>query len=1336
MNHRALVSAVTSTKLAFTVFTLLTLLVLLTVPITLKAQTAGEGAITGSVTDSTGAVIPGATVTATNAATNVATTRTSSSGGVYVISPLQPGNYTVQVTAKGFKTLTQKNLDVVALNQLGFNAIMTLGEASESIVVTTAPPVLNTTDATISLVMENETYAQLPVMVSASLGRDPTAFAALTPGTETGATRLPYVGGTGNYLGQLYLDGMPAETVSQQGDNRLVSQSMSVDAVDQFQVVTSTPPAEYMGAGSENFTMKSGGLQPHGQVSDYGRNTILDAWSFTAKAATIKNSLGVTVPAPKPIEHRNEFSVSFGWKVPHTGNKLFFFVAYDKYHARAGVNPSLYTIPTTLMLKGDFTELSKNAVGGTGYTGVAGDPSAGGVNPAFLYDPTSTSCVGSVCTRTPFQGLKNGLPTFNVIPSSYISPFAIANQQFMPAPTNPAVTVNNYLGGFPSGYDNHLLDYRVDYDLSAKQRISTVGAFGTYGYLNNYGSPLLPPPYVGGDLATIFPKNFQAEDTYTINEHMTNQFKYGYTRYFQDIVDATQGVSAWQESSFNVTNLPAGQAGQEFFGASFGTTAAFGTALTTWRGSSGSVSTQLTTPNNFAMVDNFQWLKGKHAFTFGITYQWQEINNANPATFTGGLDLAYNAYDTANFAANSNALTQGTATAPSGFSYASFLLGAVGGTPTLNLQYVSEEGGRYRPISPYAMDSWKITDKLTADIGLRWDYLPPYREVKDHWTFLNPNLTNAATGTPGELEFAGNYGGPGVSCNCRTLVNTYWKNWGPRIGLAYSIDNKTVVRAGFGLVYSQAGGVGGRGGSYNGTGQTGFNTTATGPAEVTTGAAAGPSFYLNNGTTFTGLGIANTSLFGSSYAYPTAPAPSSAAQILNTGFYLNSSNKLVTASTVGYADPYISGRAPVMNVYNFGIERAITKDMTLAVNYIGDESHFIINSTSSGSNPRGYWANQLNPIYLAALGGVTDTLNDTGSATSSGTKPILISPATAANVVKAQTVMPSISIPAFFQAAAAVSTTATIAQGLVAFPQYSGVSDTWGENVGNFSYNSLQITLLQREAHGLSFNINYTYSKNLGDDGTFRSGYNIPAGALSNGAGAASTQTWHQDRIDRSLTTIDNPQILHAYGVWKLPLGKGYIGNNSFVVRQLASGWQLSGIYTYTSGTPVVVTWSGTSSSTYPGQGAAMPDLNIASPDFTKMNARINGSYGTAPGGTTAANLGTVQYFDNGAFTTPANVSTVSTAQYLIGNAPRTRPLNLWNPGTQNIDASLRRSFPLPKDFGTFVFEADCTNVWNKVTMGGPSAVWTPTSTTFGTITGIPSSSSPRDWQFALHFNF
>ncbi|MGA1982692.1 MAG: TonB-dependent receptor [Acidobacteriaceae bacterium] len=1325
-------------NLAAPICKVLSLLVLVTISgasPTLQAQTAGEGSIAGTVTDTSGAAIPNATVTATNTATNVSETRSTSGSGTYTIAPLQPGTYTVTVAAGGFKTLTQQNLDVVALGELGFNPVLTVGAATETVVVTTAPPVLDTTSATVGLVMENQTYANLPLLLSGSLQRDPTAFGTLTPGSQ-GGTRLPIIGGTGNYLGQLYIDGMPAETVSQQGDNRLVSESMSVDSVDQFQVVTSTPPAEYMGAGAENFTMKSGGLKLHGQVSDFVRNTAFDAWAFQAKAATTKNAAGQTVPAPKPIEHRNEFSASAGWKVPLTHDKLFFFVAYDRFHARAGASYSLMTVPTPLMQAGDFTELNGNA-------GTGGQSGTGSSNPAFLFDPTTTSCVGSVCTRTPFQGMKNGVPTYNVIPASYISPISKAEQQFLPPPSNPAVIVNNYLGGFPSGYDNHTIDWRVDYDLSAKQRISSVGAMGVVDYLNNFGAPIIAgpqgqaTPYIGGDLAAIFPKDYQVEDTYVINSRMTNQFKYGFTRFYQDIKDETQGVTAWEESGFGVTNLPAGQAGQEFFGASFGTTPAFGSGLvpTGWRGSAGSVSTQLTTPNNFTLVDNVQWVKGRHALTFGMTYQWQEINNANPATFTGGLDLGYTAYDTANFAPGANTLTLGSAATssapavPSGYSYASFLLGAVGGTPSLGLQYVSEEGGRYKPVSPYVMDSWKVTDKLTLDLGLRWDYLPPYREVKDRWTFLNPNLTNTATGAPGELQFAGNYGGAGVSCGCTTPVSTYWKNWGPRVGIAYSVDDKTVFRMGFAEVYTQAGGVGGRGGSFQGTGQTGFNTTATGPAEVTTGALAAPSFYLNNNTSAPAA-LQNTSLFGPGYAYPSAPVPSAASQILNTGFYLNAASKFVTASGVSYADPFISGRAPEMSFYNAGMERAITKDMTLAVNWVGDMSHFL----NTGGNVRGYWDNQLNPIYLVALGGVTDTLNDTGSVSSSGSKPILISPATPQNVAKAQSVMPSINIPAFFQAAAAVSTTATITQGLVAFPQYSGVTDLWGANSENASYSSLQITLLQRTAHGLNFNINYTFSKNLADDSTFRSGFNIPSGALSNGLGGASTQAWHQDRIDRSLATVSTPESLHAFGVWQLPFGKGHIGDSSLLVRSLAGGWQLSGIYTYSSGTPVAVTSTVCSGTTFPGQGQCMPDLNVASPDYIAHNARINGSYGTGPHGTVASNLGVIQYVDVNAFSNAANVSTTSTAQYLLGDAPRTRPLNLWNPGSQNLDASLRRSFPLPREFGTFVFEADCTNVWNKVTMGGPSASWSPGSTSFGTISS--ASATPRDWQFAGHFNF
>jgi hypothetical protein len=1285
----------------------------------LQAQTAGEGTISGTVMDSTGAAVPNAQVTATNLATNVPTVRTSSPSGLYTIAPLPPGAYSLTATANGFQTLKRDGLAVNALGVLNVDLVLTIGQESQTVVVTTAPPALDTSTATLGLVMENETYANLPLQMN-NAQRDPTAFGALTPGAQ-GGSRLPVIGGTGNYLGQLYLDGMPAETISQQGDNRLVGQAVSVDAVDQFQVVTSMPPAEYAGAGAMNFTMKSGGLGYHGQVSDFVRNTIFDAWSFTAKAATTKNAAGQTIPAPKPAEHQNELSASIGGPVPHTAHKLFFFFAYDRFAETKGAVYSLYTVPTTAMKTGDFTELNGNV-------GAGGQQGTGPSNPPILYDPTSNKCTGGACSRQPFTGLKNGVPSYNVIPSGSISPIAQAMQSFLPAPTNNSVILNNYLGGQPSGFNNFVIDYRVDFDLSQKQRLSTVGALGTVKYLNNYGAPFLPPPYVGGDLAAIYPKVFDIQHTYTISSQLVNQFKYGYTRFYQNIHDATQGVAAWNPSKLGISNLPAGQASEEFPGATFATTPAYSgvaatsggpaSVQTTWTGFSNAIATQLTIPNNFAIVDNLQWLKGRHAMTFGITIQWQEINNANPATFTGVLDLTYNANSTANFAANSDSISTGTATAPSGYSYASYLLGAVGGTPTIGLQPVSELGGRYRPISPYFEDSYKVSPKLTLDLGLRWDYLPPFHEVKNRWTFLNPNLTNGATGTPGQLQFAGNYGGPGVSCGCQTPVHTYWKNWGPRIGLAYTVNPKMVIRAGFAEVFSQGGGVGGRGGAYQGTGQTGFNVTATGPAEVTTGIGAGPSFYLNGG---------NASLFGAGYVYPSAPTPGPASQILNTGNYVNNAGAFVTAAGVSVADPYLSGRAPEFSFYNGGVERAITKDMTVAVNFVGNQSHFLVDSTSSGGNARGYWANQLDPKYLAALGSVTDT---------TGTKPILISAATPANVAKAQAAMAGISIPTFFQNAAAVKTTNTIAQGLVAFPQYSGVTDTWGANVGNFSYNSIQVTLLQRLSRGLTFNVNYTYSKNLGDDGTFRSGFAIPAGAISGGG-----QNWRQDRIERSYTTISTPQSFHAFGVYQLPFGKGALGNNSFLVRSLASGWQLSSIYTYSSGTPMAIIWTGCTTTNYPGQGQCMPDLNPSFPGFHNNNARIHGSYGTSPHGTTACNLGIgagcvpIQYIDPNAFATPANVSPTSTPQYLIGNAPRTRALNLNNPGTQDIDTSLRRSFSLPREM-SFVFEVDCLNTWNKVTFAAPSQSWAAGSTTFGTVTGLASNSNPRDYQFAAHFKF
>jgi hypothetical protein len=320
--------------------------------------------------------------------------------------------------------------------------------------------------------------------------------------------------------------------------------------------------------------------------------------------------------------------------------------------------------------------------------------------------------------------------------------------------------------------------------------------------------------------------------------------------------------------------------------------------------------------------------------------------------------------------------------------------------------------------------------------------------------------------------------------------------------------------------------------------------------------------------------------------------------------------------------------------------------------------------------------------------------------------------------------MSGITIPASFQAAAqAGDTTATLAQGLVTFPQYSSVADTYGANVGNFSYNSLQVTVQQRLAHGLTFNFNYTWARNVGDDGPFRTGYDLPSGSVS-----GTTRSYHMNRIDRSETAVSTPNVIHAFGVWDLPFGKNHIGANNWWVRNLAGGWQLNGIYTYSSGTPALITYSGC---TTPLQGQCMPDVATVYPG----PARINGGFGgSGSGGRTAANLGHVQYFNVSSFQTPQLISPSNVAALnLIGNAPRTGAWNLRNPPQWSLNTGVRRTFPIWERLA-FTFEADAFNTLNHVLFSNPNATWGPGSTSFGTITS--ASNSPRQFEIAGHLTF
>lgn len=1257
------------------------LLGLLLTPPLAMAQTGGQGALEGTVTDSSGAVIPKATVTAIDQASNVTTKRATSGAGLYSITPLIPGIYTVEVTAPSFQTLRQTNIEVNGLTVTGLNLKLSAGSTSQTVQVTMAPPQLQTASASVETIITDQTYESLPLIMN-NQQRDPTAFATLAPGAQ-GGDRAPIFAGTGNYLAEVYIDGIPTTTANQQGDNRVVSNGIPVESVEQLQIISSGPSAEYQGAGAIGFTIKSGGNQYHGQVVDLIRNTIFDTWGFAGATQTksaVVNGVVTQVPAGKNVEHQNELSAAFGGPVPFLRKKVFFFVNYDKFHGRVGVNPSIFTVPTVLMKQGNFSELGPSNL---------------------IYNPLTNVCSGSTCTRQAFSG--------NTIPSTSISPISQYEEKFLPDPNLPGI-VNNYIEGGVSGYDNHELVFKVDSILPKQQRLSFVFSHGVRQSVG-YGAAL-PLPYTDGDTSSISPTMMILEHSIVLTPHMVNQFNYGFTRFPQPVLAPTDGVSPYRGGpDVGIAGLPPGQASGNFPGSTFGTTPAFTSAITEWTENGASDASHNVVPNAYTVVDNFEWTKGKHNMTFGIQTQWLEDNTIAQSSPSGIYTQSWSATSTANYIGTSLNTGSVAANNTSGFAYASFLLGAVNSAAT-SVPLYTTIGGRYHPISPYFQDDWKIRPNLTVNLGLRYDYLPPYHEAQDRFSFFNPNLINPLTGTGGELQYAGNRGA--ISCQCRTPVHTYYKNWGPRLGMEWAVDPKTVFRAGFAVAYSRAGGVGGRAGDATGTGQGGFGSNIVLPTAVNTGVSAGPSFYLNNSADYTTAGMANANFGGPGYVIPAPIGANAASQLNGIGDYVNSAGKYVTAGgAVSYADPYLSGRAPEFIFYNLGMQKALTQNLTVTLNYSGSESHFV-----AGAGVPGFWSGQLNPKYLLTVG--THVASD-------GKTNLLNAPATPANVALAMAADPSITVPyaSYVQTqSGSPNSTASIARMLRPYPQYSAPPSPEWDNIANLSYNAFELTLKQRPYKGVSFTLNYTYSHNIGDDGTIRSAFAVPAGASSNGVALPGN-----DRADRSLVATDIPENLNITGLAQSPFGKNMIGGNNWAVRNLAGGWQLAGIFTYDSGTPLLVVGSGCQS---PSQGTCMPDI-VSSREHS---VRINGGYGGP--GVTYANYSQVNYLDNSAYTIPGNLPLPAAALAAgsvpltkIGDAPRSSS-DLRSPSHYNLDAALQRSFNVTPQRVKFIFRADCFDVSNKVTFS-LAQTQTAGSTAFGRLTSFGGN---RRFQFSGRITF
>ena len=1131
------------------------------------AQIGGSGSIEGTVLDSSGGALPGATVTATNLATGVATTRHTNAAGVFVLSPLPAGAYKFEVTLDGFKTFLQEHVVVDALAVVGINPRLEVGAVAEQVTVTAESTPLSTADARLGQTIRNEIYTALPLVMNTGGPRDPTSFMFLMPGVQS-IGRWGNVMGGQDFTNDTYVEGVPITNSVVQGEGRNLSYGISVEAIDQFQVETSGTAVMYNGQGASNYVVKSGTNRLHISAFEFFRNKALDTRSFFATT--------------KPDDNQHEFGFTAGG--PITKNRLFYFVAYDGYRDRRQTATSLVSIPTPAERNGDFSAL-----------------------PVTIYDPATTrpNPNGTGFIRDAFPG--------NTIPPERISAISRYLQSFMPATTSGGLQ-NNYLGGsLPTGFDNRNLTLKIDWHVSPKHQTSVLFARGARSQATPYrggsnAQTYLPLPYTETRLVKEVPTTAQVRHTYVIRSSLLNQVSLGFSRLSVPIANAT--IEGRYPQQAGLRGLPPGEADSSFPEISFGGP----NSPTQWRGTDARAFTEYL--NNYTLQDNVQWVRGKHAMTFGFQAQRLDANERE-RTYGSLATFGFSNAQTAGFSPTGTLMTN------TGNAYASFLLGELNATTVIEDSQVATSG-RFRGYAWWAQDDYKVTPQLTLNLGLRYDILQPYTEVYDRWSFMNPALPNpVANGYAGAIQFAGD--GP-ASCHCRTPIHTYYGAVGPRIGGAYSLTRRLVFRGAYGINYSRRGAVGGRAGARNGTGTLGFSANASFPSPD----GFTPAYNWNNGVP--------------SYLRPPFFDPG-----LNAGF----TTSIPTSGGVTYGDPEIGGRPPRYQNWNGGFQFALTSTTTIGLSYAGSQGDFL------GGSGRGYWSNQLDPKYLA-LGN------------------LLQQRASPAIIAAAQAILPDVRLPY-------PNFSGTIAQMLRPFPQYSGVTDVYGD-VATSTYHSLQLTVEQRRFHGLVVNFNYTFSRTR-DNLSWRSGYLIDQ--------------------DRAVGTNDQPHIMNAILVYDVT---GAADNR--IIRAIADGWQLSGITQFRSGRPLGPIGA---TCNLPSAGTCYADFNAS---FSGP-VRINGDYGDGD----VLGPNPPSYIDRNAFATPA--------PFTFGNTPRTLAFGLRNPHTWNQDLRISRAFRLAATARLRV-GGEIFNLFNTVVFGGIQT--NISNASFGRVSS--QANAPRVGQLTVKFEF
>lgn len=734
----------------------------------LSAQ-SNRATITGTVTDSSGAVVAGVEVTAKNLGTNVLSSTVSNTDGIYSIPNLFPGTYSLAFKKAGFKPVEYSSITVESTQIAQINPAMQLGPVTETVTVTTDAPVLDRESAAIGTNMKGDVVTDLPLSIYGG-GRFVENFAvAFTPGYSPYSS--PYgavVNGSQWFTKDYTIDGTSG-TSSIRGDSMETGPSM--EAVQEVQAQTSgiDSASAITNGGVMSFNLKSGTNKFHGSTFGYGHNEFLDANSWT-------NDL---TGAPKTKARAWDYGASLGG--PIRKDKLFFFGAFERYTQTdftLGGFSSSTTVPTTKMLGGDFSELLGNSQC-TDPSGNMGDCGTGAfatpvtvqntsgqtvpLQKGMVFDPTTCNSSGQ-CQQ--FTG--------NMIPTSRLSSVAqkiVAIYQKDYAPQQPGLNGNDRfpLSNSPAQTPNQA-DVKLDYTLTPKDKLSgswildhrprtLVDSGGIWEAGSTDGGPL-----ANARVQLVKGNQFRVSEAHTIGSDMLNVFNETYNWYWNGSLPASSGTN-WNQQ------LGLGATGEENFPQiSFGN-AVNGFGITSignkWQGNF--VSATLITG------DTLTWTRGRHTMSFGGDFWDYQVNSHSGS----GIDSF-------NFVPNT---TAGAYSGIAGFGFASFLLGDVSNA---SQGTAFDLYGRRKALDLFAQDSYKITSKLTLSAGLRWQYSKRFHEKYGHWANFDLGQIDPKYGTPGRLVFPTNSGDS-------FETKEYWDGLGPQVGFAYSPRPKWVVRGSFSL---------------------------------------------------------------------------------------------------------------------------------------------------------------------------------------------------------------------------------------------------------------------------------------------------------------------------------------------------------------------------------------------------------------------------------------------------------------------------------------------------------------------------------------------------------